>query len=50
MAMVIVTVEKRIAFIGIILQQILEFGKRRIVFLWAMPAIADVQVLSALGA
>ena len=46
----VVTVDEGIEFIRIILQQILEFGERRIVFLWAMPAIAGVQILSALGA
>ena len=38
--MVIVTVEAGNAFMGIILQQILEFGERRFIFLWAMSAIA----------
>lgn len=48
--MVIVTVDEGIAFIGTILQQILEFGEGRIILILAMPAVADVQILSAFDA
>lgn len=48
--MVIVTGDEGIAFMGTILQQILEFGEGRIIQILTMPAVADVQILSAFDA
>ena len=50
MDMVIVTEVEKLAFMSVILQQILEFGEGRIIFMLAMAAIPHVQILPALRA